>query len=117
MQAECEGKLFGHDYIGGVCLKCRGFQKPLKGMEKIEIPQRKNKSGSARAFLVSQFLEEINKNRGGYPLITPTRLASLLSLIKKLEDLRWFYDACWQEDKITRKKFFNAKYFWWKLKK
>ena len=50
MQAECEGQLFGHNYIGGICLKCRGFQKPLKGMEKIEIPQKKNKSGSARAF-------------------------------------------------------------------
>ena len=114
----CEGQLFGHQYAGGVCLKCRGFQNPLKGMPKIERKWKENKSGSARAFLISQFLEELNKNRDGiiYPKLTPKFLSIKLAHIKKLEDLRWFWDKCWQEDKLTGKKVFNAKYFWWKLK-
>ncbi|SRR3990167_4632545 len=112
----CLNQRFGHNYVSGICLNCRGFQNQVKKI-KIEIPQKKNKSGSARAFLVSQFLEEINKSRGSYPPLTPARLASLLAPLKTMEDLRWFYDACWQEDKITRKKFFNPKYFWFSLKK
>lgn len=114
--ADCLGKRFGHDYLGGICQKCRGLQNPLKQVATIERKLKINKSNSARAFLISQFLEEINKDRDGvkYKKLTPQAIGVKLSHLK-LEDLRWFWDACWQEDK-TRKKKFNSKYYWWKLK-
>lgn len=118
-QADCAGKLYGHNYTSnGICLKCRGFQKPLKKMQPIERKWKENKSGSARAYLISQFLEELNKDRDGvkFKKLAPQFLGFKLSHIKKLEDLRWFWDSCRQEDKLTGKKVFNAKFFWWKLK-
>lgn len=117
--AECEGQRFGHNYAGGVCTKCRGFQEPLKGMEKIDRKWKepKNKSGSARAFLISQFLEEVNKQRDGvkYKKLTPQFLGIKLAHLN-YDDLRWYWDACWWEDKEKRKKYFNVVYFWGRLK-
>lgn len=118
MEPECLGKKFGHSYLpNGICSNCRGFQNPLRGMERIELPKKINKSGSARAFLVSQFLEELNKDRDGvrFKKLTPQALGVKLAHLK-LEDLRWFWDECHQEDKMTKKKIFNSKKFWWKLK-
>ena len=116
-QADCYGQMFGHLYTNaGVCLKCRGFQKPLKQMALIERKWKENKSGSARAYLISQFLEEINKGRDGvkYKKLTSGFLAFKLSHIKKMEDLRWFWDSCHKEEK--GKKVFKPEIFWWKLK-
>jgi len=113
MQAECEGKLFGHEYAGGVCLKCRGFQQSLRGQDKIERKWKENKSSSARAFLISQFLEKINKSRDGikFKKLTPQALGYKLAHIN-LEDLRWLWDFCHRGDP----KKFESKIFWWKLK-
>lgn len=116
-QADCYGKMYGHLYTNaGVCLKCRGFQKPLKQMPLIDRKWKENKSGSARAFLISQFLEELNKDRDGikYKKLTSGFLALKLSHIKKMEDLRWFWDYCHKEEK--GKKVFKPALFWWKLK-
>lgn len=117
--ADCLGNKFGHSYLpNGICQKCRGFQNPLRGMEKLELPKKLNKSGSARAFLISQFLEELNKDRDGvrFKKLTPQGLGFKLAHIKTMEDLRWFWDECHQEDWKTKKKVFNSKLFWWKLK-
>lgn len=116
--SNCLNQRFGHNYVGGVCLNCRGFQNPISKI-RIDRKWKENKSGSARAYLVSQFLEELNKSRDEtkYPKLTPARMGMILSPIKKIEDLRWFWDSLWQEDKLTGRKVFQTKLFWWKLKK
>ena len=113
MEPECLGAKFGHDYINGICQKCRGFQNPpLKTMPKLDRVWKENKSGSARAFLISQFLEKINESRDGvrYKKLTAPALAVKLAPCKTMEDLRWFWDFC------RGSKHFS-KAFWWKLKK
>ena len=110
----CEGQLFGHSYLpNGICQKCRGFQNPpLKIMPKLDRVWKENKSGSARAFLISQFLEKLNEGRDGvrYKKLAPARLGSLLAPLKTMEDLRWFWDECKNAKHFSR-------FFWWKLKK
>ena len=78
MEPDCLGARFGHDYINGICQKCRGFQNPpLKIMPKLDRVWKENKSGSARAFLISQFwLEKLNEGRDGirYKKLAPPDL-------------------------------------------
>lgn len=85
-----------------------------KGLSKIEpeLEIKESKIVNERQYLVSLFLEELNKGRKDkYKPLTAGFVASKMAIsgLKTTDDLRIFFDECKRSSSFP-------KYWWWSMK-
>ena len=123
-KADCYGQKFGHDYAGGVCLKCGGEQNPFKKLDSFSrvlwsgLENRIRRKVNTR--IHSELHELVDKARKDFGETATKGKGSFgfyLRMLKRVPTstiYQWLIDI--KDSPKLNTPLSRAKVFWWKYK-